>query len=351
MSDTWIGNEEIHEAFEAADGADSSGKFLGIIRRRYLRSFVGLLHALSSIVALALGNFAFVQVILRGIDNDNVGDSIKVAFHVSAAASGATLFFFYNKVQSWQLSTTSMKEKGLTSKQMQNFNQGRGVLSMTLSSAYPLLYHYLPVAVLQDTPLSILIALSILGVTIVQYRLIRDYGRIIFLVYGGSKMAFSIQVLWSGTLDAVQKQYPFAITFLEKESYFVVSCVEFGFLWYYLYSRRLVGKEIIQDLCKNYHPMLLYTWVGRLTADRWWVKLPWTSLSWVMLLYTLYAVIFLVKIFKSIAVAAKTYMSKGKEHKKSLRRSSIFEVDDMKGRRRSSVFEQIDVGMFHEKEE
>ena len=103
-------NEEEHAAFEVTDEVStSSGKFLGVIHRRYLRSFVGLIHALSSLVALVLGNFFFVQVILRNIDIENMGDTITSALHVSSAFSGVALFFFYNKVQSWQLSTTSMK--------------------------------------------------------------------------------------------------------------------------------------------------------------------------------------------------------------------------------------------------
>ena len=79
-------NEEEHAAFEVTDEVSpSSGKFLGVIHRRYLRSFVGLIHALSSLVALVLGNFFFVQVILRNIDIENMGDTITSALHVSSA--------------------------------------------------------------------------------------------------------------------------------------------------------------------------------------------------------------------------------------------------------------------------
>ena len=140
-----------------------------------------------------------------------------------------------------------------------------------------------------------------------------------------------------------------------KEALFVTCCVEFGFLWFYLYSRRLVTKELVQSMCKHYHPAVLYVWVFRLTVDRWWNKLP-TSMSWVMALNSLLTVLFLVKMIKSLVggPAANQVPSKHtfdfateKEQKGGggggVRSTSIFEVQSPRTGMRSSVFESIAV--------
>lgn len=343
-------------AFREADEAAGSGRFLGLVDRRYVRTFAGTIHALASVFALLVGNCLFVQrIALNRRGGEYEDDRLGMLFHVCSALSGGTLLLFWNKVQSWQLSTTTMKEKGLRAQQLQNFNRGRGVVGMVLCAAYPLLYRGLTVAQLQDPILSRVVASLVLTLSLFQYTLIRDYGKALFIVYGASKFGFSLQVLWLGSLEAVWDRFPFAVEFLDKEALFLVSCVEFGFLWYYLYSRRLVGKDFIQTACKNYHPVMLYVYMARMTAESWWRHLP-LSLSWVMAVDTLLTVLFLFKIIKSFfsslitwskpTISSNTQVTEGKR-----RRSSIFEVTSANSLRRSSVFEHIDVGLLGEKED
>ena len=350
----------------------TQNKFLGMVDKRYVRTFTGLLHAVASVAALITGNYLFVRVIVQNHSYDDRRiDSTATAFHLFTFVSAATLLVFWNKVQSWQLSTTTMAQKGLTSKQMQQFNRGRGVVAPILSATYPLLYRYLQQKpdqaqiILDDAILSRLIGASILLVTLYQYTLIRDYGKALFIVYGGSKLGFSLHLLYVGSFSSLREQYPCAIDYLEKEALLVTCCVEFGFLWYYLYSRRLVAKELVQTMCKNYHPAVLYVWVWRLTMDRWWSQLP-LSLSWVMALNSLLTALFLIKMMKSLlgsgneAPSKHTFdfgTSKEKEEKEQLRqqnmsnrrksrslaRSSIFEVQSPRTGMRSSVFESITV--------
>lgn len=251
-------------------------KFLGIVDKRYIRTFTGLLHAIASVAALIIGNYLFVQVIvLNHSYDDRHIDFMATVFHVLTFLSAATLLAFWHKVQSWQLSTTTMSQKGLSSKQMQQFNRGRGVVAPILSAIYPLLYRYLQqqpeqaqIMLLDDAILSRLIGALILLVALYQYTLIRDYGKALFIVYGGSKLGFSLHLLYTGSFASLRDNYPPAIAYLEKEALLVTCCVQFGFLWYYLYSRRLVTKELVQTMCKNYHPAVLYVWVWRLTMDR-----------------------------------------------------------------------------------
>ena len=187
-----------------------------------------------------------------------------------------------------------------------------------------------------------------------QYTLIRDYGKALFVVYGGSKLGFSLHLL---LLAGSNNNTENALEYLEKESLLVTCCVEFGFLWYYLYSRRLVTKEFVQIMCRNYHPALLYVWMLRLTADRWWTKLPWASMFWVMVLNSLLTVLFLVKMVQSLVAAGRRHQAPSKhtlefveasaEDKKgsgagAVRSTSIFAVvQSPRTGRQSSVFESF----------
>mmetsp|Transcript_16654 Transcript_16654/g.25375 ORF Transcript_16654/g.25375 Transcript_16654/m.25375 type:complete len:379 (-) Transcript_16654:399-1535(-) len=348
------------------NNAKNQKKFLGMIDTRYLRTFTGLVHALASIVALFLGNYLFVQIIIMGkepiVDQQNsrsyLYDTTTTLFHIGALLSGLTLLPFWNNVQSWQLSTTTMEDKGLVSKQMQNFNRGRGVLAPVLSAAYPLLFRF-PSSFLQNALYSRMVGGTFALVALYQFILIRDYGPALFIVYGGSKLGFSLHVLWSGSLWAMHEKYPYAMEYLEKEAVLVTCCVEFGFLWYYLYSRRLVTKRWVQLMCKNYHPALLYIWVARIAlSDHWWRYLPW-SLFWVMTLNTLLTVLFLTKLIKSFLFSqhpsndnnsnaatqqdesTRSSSSTSTRLKKRRSSSSIFEVTNSRTGRRSSVFESI----------
>ena len=97
------------------------------------------------------------------------------------------LTFFWNKIQSYQHATSTLKEKGLTPKQMQNFNKARGCFALILCAVYPLLYRYLPKDTLRDTVFCRAVAAIMVVVTDHMYTLIKDYGRALFIVYAGSK--------------------------------------------------------------------------------------------------------------------------------------------------------------------
>lgn len=224
---------------------------------------------------------------------------------------------------------------------------------MIISPIYPLIYHHLSHELLSNVIFSRMVGILVTIVCIYQYTLIRDYGKILFVVYGASRLGFSLQLLWEGSLYNLQSNYPYAITFLEKEAILVVCCVEFGFLWYYLHSRKLVTKEFVQNCCKRYHPTLFFIFIGRLLiSDQWWNKLP-ISISWIMALDTLLAALFLKGMIKSLLAGDVADESQEEEavieskkfdgdRRAALRRSSsIFDVQNSRTRRRSSIFESI----------
>lgn len=340
-----------NKAYEKDDS--SKFYFLGIIPKRYIQTYIGLLHVITSLLALILGNYLFLQCIILGRRNINNNlQNISTVFFISTLLSGLSLLPFWSKVQSWQLSTTSIEDKGLTPTQMQNFNRGRGVISMIITSIYPLLYRYAREEVLKDVVVSTLVGGSMTLVCYYQYILIRDYGKVLFIIYGGSRLGYSIHLLWTGSLYNLQLDYPYALEYLEKEAILVVSCVEFGFMWYYLYSRKLIGKEFVKEACKRYHPTIFLIFVIRLLiSDTWWKHLP-LSMSWVMIMNTLLAGLFLSKMAKSLVGAGGASQVKEKaegavskannEKRNALRRSSsIFDVRSELTKRPSSIFESI----------
>ena len=76
-----------------------SDNFLPGINRRYLGSFAGLLHAVSSVAALLVGNYLFLHCFLLGNDilaSSEVDNSslLPTIFHVTTGASGEYIDFY-----------------------------------------------------------------------------------------------------------------------------------------------------------------------------------------------------------------------------------------------------------------
>lgn len=319
-------------------------RFLGIVPTRYVKTVYGALHGLLSMLSLVLGNILFIAKVLVG-SNDTIlswsltGTLLLTFFVSNLVSAGITILFFWNKVQSWQLATTSMKEKGLSAAQMQNFNRGRGTIAILLYSLYPLVHATCPVAWLEDFLFSTAFAATLLGLVVFNYRLIRDYSKTLLVVYGLRQAGLAVAILSHGSIATLARAYPNLLDQCETEAVFVVSAVEFGFMWYYAYSRRLVSKETIQEMCKRYHPLLFYMYFGRLQYNSWWTSLP-PSMWLQAILASAFAMLFLVKLVKTqlhtnVSEVAITTPSK----RTSRRRSSVFEVEGITSRRRSSLFE------------
>jgi len=250
----------------------NKSKFLGIVEKRYIRTFHGIIHGLGSTIALVVGNLVFANRVLLGNTGPIQGSTMNLIFHAcNFIASATTALFFWNKVQSWQLSTTTMKEKGLTPRTLQRFNQGRGVVTMLSYSLFPLVCSAAPQYLLENRIFSTGVALSLIAGSVYTYKLIQDYGAKLWLVYGMNPMAMGISILTSthGTMACINKESPLAMDRFQKDAAFVISCVQMGFMMYYLYSRKLVTQKQVQTICKTYHCTLAIIYLMRVERDLW----------------------------------------------------------------------------------
>ena len=260
---------------------------------KYVRTIPGIFHGLGSIIALVLANYLFITRIILNIDSsqdDEEGlvlsrgySTTSIILHVSNFGSAlVTATFFWDKVQNWQLSTTSIKDKGLTPQTLQNVNRGRGIIVMMMFSAFPLVCHtigrgndVLPSMtsyqyLLQDQMFSVGFASVMILSFFKAYQLIKEYSRAIILVYGVSLLGSSVSILYNRTIEQLLISYPTLLDHVEKESFIIISCVQVGFMLYYLYSRRFVSKETVQRICRVYHPTVAIIYVVRLQSDGWW---------------------------------------------------------------------------------
>ena len=63
------------------DNLSNKYYFLGIIQKKYLQTYIGLLHFLSSITSLLVGNYLFLKHIALGYNDIN--NIITTTFHIS----------------------------------------------------------------------------------------------------------------------------------------------------------------------------------------------------------------------------------------------------------------------------
>ena len=254
-------------------GSMAENRFLGFVNKRYIKTFHGALHGMASLVSMILGNLLFAAQVVLGVD---LAPSIKLAFFVSNVVSATiTMVFFWNKVQAWMLSTTSMKKKGLVARQVQNFNRARGTVSLLNYSFFPLLVSQSPQEWLDSTLFSTAYAIVAVLMAIKTFILVREYQTKFFILYGMFPTVLAVSILWYGRIGAMIEAYPKVVDYAEKQAYFYAACVQFGFMWYFLYSRRLITKEFVQLACKTYHPTMIVIYATQLLVTRrWWAIVP-----------------------------------------------------------------------------
>ena len=187
--------------------------FLGIVEKKYIRSVYGAMHGIGSLLALILANYVFFARVATSSPQHL--ETVEVFCHgFNVVSASITMLFFWDKVQNWQLSTTSMKEKGLTPLILKRLNQGRGVVTMLLYSALPLLQVTLPMALLDNAFFSVIIAFLFIGAAIWVYFLVKDYSKPIYLAYGellwplGYRSCFpDLSAPWTKTIRSCPNTY------------------------------------------------------------------------------------------------------------------------------------------------
>lgn len=307
-------NTTLSQPLTAECNSSNDTKFLGIVDKRYIRTFYGLIHGIGSTKALVRGNIVFLNRVLLG--NQSLGSANNTIFHTANfVATLITAIFFWNKVQSWQLSTTTMKEKGVTPRTLQRFNQGRGVVTMLLYSLIPFAYAWAPNHFLESQVFSCGLALALIAGSAFCYNLIKDYGKHLWLVYGMTPMALGFTILSNSehTLASVQETTPLVMDRFQKESCFVISCVQLGFMMYYLYSRNRVTKATVQKTCKTYHVTIAMIFLFRAKYDllMYFIKRPSSTIPWPMLVQPVILAIFSSsKILKALGTKVTTKQEK-----------------------------------------
>jgi len=262
---------------ETDHATTKNNKFLVILNKRYFKSVHGILHGILSLKALVLGNLVFADRVLLGTEFTK-GTTIEALFHRSNFLSSfITLVFFWNHVQNWRLGSSTMEERGLTPQILKRFNQGRGVVTMLLFSLFPLVCTYGSQAMLDSQLVAISMAITFLVGSAGVYHLVKHYSRVMWIVYGLTPMMLGLSLLaHNGSIASFLVTYPLAMDWYQKEASFVVSCVQMGFLLYYLYSRNKVTQTTVNTICKTYHVGLTLVYLFRVELDLWveWKYFP-----------------------------------------------------------------------------
>lgn len=264
--------------FAAADKTkydDRSDKHFGLVIKRYIKIFHGIIHDIFPRQALLLDNVVLanrVLVILLGtavfasrmlLGNQGTEMSkLELVFHrCNFVAAAMTAIFFWNRVPSRQLPPTmTEEEKTVSPRAIQKANQGRGVVAMLLFSFFPLVCQYMPQNVMESGVFAKGLALTLMAGSASVYHLIKDYGNpSLWLLYGMTPMALGISILCSsdhtGSVASVIENYPAVMDRYQKDSSFVICCVQVIFLQYYLYSRNLSTNRMVQ---KNLHDLSIH---------------------------------------------------------------------------------------------
>merc|ERR1719343_972219 len=122
-------------------------------------------------------------------------------------------------------------------------------------------------------------------------------------------LGFTILSNSEHTLASLQETTPLVMDRFQKEASFVISCVQLGFMMYYLYSRNLVTKATVQKTCKTYHVTVAMIFIFRTKYDllTYFMERPSSIIPWPMLVQPMILAIFSSsKILKALGAKVAT---------------------------------------------
>jgi hypothetical protein len=155
---------------------------------------------------------------------------VKLAFFTASALSATTVAtFFWNNVQSWMLSTPSVEERGLTPKNVQDFNHACGVVAPLNTSLFPLLIHLNPEEWLEKALFLAIYTVVSLPWLAKTFQLVRPYQTKLFTLYKKLFHALlACSVLSYSSIAARLQAYPKLLNHVEQQAYFfLIACVQF----------------------------------------------------------------------------------------------------------------------------
>lgn len=176
---------------------------------------------------------------------------------------------------------------------------------MLLYTVYPMTFAFAPSQYLESRLFSASFAFGLtLGSAILQ-SLLKGYSEQVFcfVIYGLPFLELAGATLSYGTIAALNEIHPRILEGLQSTGCFIITGVQFGFFFYYLYSRGLVTKSLVQRCCSIYHPILCLIWSGRLQWGQWWKFAPGPALLQTAILST-------GGMFKLFLFCGKSYVMK-----------------------------------------
>lgn len=132
----------------------------------------------------------------------------------------------------------------------------------------------LPSSMLENLIFSTGLAVVMFFLGIRIFLLMKDYSKPVYLTYGATNLGLGLSILMAGNVAKLQDNYPKLLDLMEDEAFFAITCVKVGFLLYYLYSRRLISKELVRGICKRYHPAMTLMFLYSRHRSAWWSNLP-----------------------------------------------------------------------------
>jgi hypothetical protein len=282
---------------------NQDGFFLGVVNKKYVKTLYGAIHGISSLLSVVLGHYLFIKRVLLGcnvVGTNNLNGQLLLSTFLwsNLVSAGIVALLYWNKVQSWLLEQKEKPTGAVRVKQyIQNYNRGRGTLSILLYCAYPLAQGTFPKKWLDNSIVSTLFAISLLGLAFKNYCLIRHVAKAHFVYYGFEQVLLALSILSYGNMTAMAHAHEDLLNHSIKGTVFVVTVVQFGFLWYYVCSRGLASTAVAQKVCKYHHFTLLFTYIGQLHYNCAWWMLP--KYMWLQLiLVTGSTFMLLVKLMK-----------------------------------------------------
>lgn len=128
--------------------------------------------------------------------------------------------------------------------------------------------------------------------------MIRHVAKGHMIYYGMEQVGLAISILSYGNMTALTNAHVNLLNHCIKGAVFVVTVVQFGFLWYYVCSRGLASTAAAQKVCKYHHIVLLFTHLWRLHCSGECWTLP--KYMWLQSVFiTGSALLLLVKLMKT----------------------------------------------------
>jgi len=224
----------------------------------------GAVHGIFGCVSLALG----IKRSLWMFSQERFDELESVVFlGLSMISVGIVLVVFWDEIQGFMLSRTPAKERGLSIQAIKGLNRGRSVAAFAnccLGLAF----------LVQNVALERILVGTAFALSLWNYTLVKPYTLKVYPIYGAFQVLLAPWFMYYGSIRGLKESYPRIEMFVQKEATFVITCVTWGFFFYFLYSRKVVTKDTARLACLYFHVPYFVLNVVRWYVDAWWANVP-----------------------------------------------------------------------------